>query len=152
MSAFLEVLSFVTGPGLAEVSEIVNKGLAAVPELHCVKQLKIDDLSGPAKTRADIEVLIENPRDEDVCLELVDIDGENVDEQVLDEQVRDQVGLHLKVRLELPLVVVDYGRLGRWSGSPALCELPTRLDHGWSCREAPGVIEVFEEAQVISDS
>ena len=93
MAALFEVFGFVSGPSAAKICQVIDERLGAVPELHGVEELEEDDLGLPAGARADVELLVEDEREEDVRFELVEREGDLVHPQVLNEQRRDQVRL-----------------------------------------------------------
>ena len=152
LRAFFEILCFVARPRCAEIGEIIDQSFFTVPKLHCVKHLEKDFLSLPAETWANLEVFIQDHGEVGMGLELIKLKREDVNPNVRKEQVRDKICLYLHVRLQLPLVVVDDGCLGRGSGSICLLELPASLDHGWRCGEAPRVIKVLEDAEIIGQT
>lgn len=146
--ALLEVLGIDSSPGTTIIGEIVDKDLRAVPEFHAIEHFEENSLSFPTDTMAHLIVFIEDERDERVCLELIKIENQLVHPDVLQEQTRDNLGLHLYEWLKLDLIVLkDWGLRG---GRRCVClgPLPTGLHHGRTRADAPGVIEVLEDAEV----
>jgi hypothetical protein len=149
LRALFEVLGVVARPGLAEVGQVINQRLLAVPELHRPQELEQDRFTREADAGADAKVLIHNERDEGVELELLQVHGEDVDPEVLQEERGDQVGLELQIRQQLEPVVGFDGRFGSGRCRVGLLPLPTTFDHRRGRGETPRVVLVFEDAEVL---
>jgi hypothetical protein len=98
LAAVLEVFGLEASPRFAEVRQVIDEYFRAVPELHRVEDFQNHAFCFPAQACANLELLVHNEREEQVGLELIDIEGHLVHNQVLDEQCRDDVCLQINER------------------------------------------------------
>ena len=82
----------------------------------------------------------------------VQVECDLVVPDILKVQLADDVQSDLHVRLELPLVVLDDWRFGRRSLCERLLNIPAGFNGRGRCLEAPRVVVVFEDAEVLIDA
>ena len=80
---------------------------------------------------------------------MLDIKGDNVNPEVLNEERGDEIALCLHVWLKLPLIVVNGGSITRIRCCVLLSNLPSGLGHWWCGCDAPIVIFLFKDAEII---